>query len=220
MSFAGFFVQLESVESQISKFDAPNCSLAECVGTKGESSLAARSAISREPRRECHGTAALQGGALRKPWSPIPVTTIRHHVAIDRAVRTTARRLDRRRSAPAQACEPELLSTLATSRRDSVVASAQFLQWDFPVRKSQEQGYIFRRDRSSQLLSGAARLQEIAGEQTDSRRTAQIIHASTRKTPAPPRHIAIREVRRWYIGPKPREAFRFHQLSSPGRSKL
>jgi hypothetical protein len=97
MSFAGFFVQLESVESQISKFDAPNCSLAECVGTKGESSLAARSAISREPRRECHGTAALQGGALRKPWSPIPVTTIRHHVAIDRAVRTTARRLDRRR---------------------------------------------------------------------------------------------------------------------------
>jgi hypothetical protein len=103
-----------------------------------ESSLAARSAISREPAENVTGIDRNAAGCRRTSVAQAP--------------------------APAQGCEPELLSTLATLRRDSVVANAQFLQWDFPVRKSQEQGYIFRRDRSSQLLSGAAPLQEIAGE--------------------------------------------------------
>src|SRR5207249_11948476 len=70
-------------------------------------------------------------------------------------------------------------------------------------------------DRSSQLLSGEARLQEIPGEQTDSRQTSQITHGSIRKSRAPPRHIVIREVPRRYTGPVPRKAFRFHQLNCP-----
>jgi hypothetical protein len=124
MSFAGFFVQFESVES---------CAISGLWRSGRTKKLVARKGPYEPPGDPDQGTG--NAGAA-------------------------AERLSRKRRR--QPCEPDFLSTLATLRRDS--ANAQFLHWDFPVRKSQEQEYIFRRDRSSQLLSGAAQLQEIAGE--------------------------------------------------------